>query len=136
MLFVCVQKIYQYNLPEKKASSFAKRNLPPPKLPRGPRMPGDNAIKFPGIAIIIKNDRTVQINEDPVEWDLLNNILEDIYSIRTDKSIRIIKENKVFQEDVITVMDIVKKLHLEVKEIIILEKGQEAIPERLIVCRF
>jgi biopolymer transport protein ExbD len=98
---------------------------------RGPRMPSDSEIKFPGIAIIVMNDRTVCFNdnEDPVDWNLLEEKLRDIYSIRTDKSIRIIKEDKAFQEDFLIVMGIVKRLGLEVKEIITLEKGQVVIPE-------
>jgi biopolymer transport protein ExbD len=128
-IFIYVLKSYEYNLPEKKTSQLVKRNSRPPQRPMGPWMPGDNEIKFPGIAIIIMNDRTVCINEEPWEWDFLEIKLEDIYQIRTDKSIRIIKENKAYQEDFLIVMDIVKRLGLEVKEIITLEQGQSAIPE-------
>jgi biopolymer transport protein ExbD len=129
-IFIYVLKSYEYNLPEKKANPFVKRNLPPPQRPRGPLMPSDMK-KFSGIAIIIKNDRTVCLNQDPVDWNILEEMLRDIYSTRTDKSIRIIKENKAFQEDLLIVMDIVKRLGLEVKEIITLEEGQAAILERL-----
>jgi hypothetical protein len=94
-------------------------------------MPGDNEIKFFGIAVIITNDRTVCINQDPVGWDILESILGDLYQIRADKSIRIIKEDEVFQEDVLIVMNIVKRLNLKVKEIINMEKGQTAIPDSL-----
>jgi biopolymer transport protein ExbD len=130
-IFIYVLKSYEYNLPEKKANPFVKMNLPPPRSLRGPRMPSDSEIKFPGIAIIVMNDRTVCFNdnEDPVDWNLLEEKLRDIYSIRTDKSIRIIKEDKAFQEDFLIVMGIVKRLGLEVKEIITLEKGQVVIPE-------
>lgn len=130
-IFFFVLKSYEYNLPEKKANPFVKRNLPPPRAPKGPRMPGDNEIKFPGIAIIIMNDRTVCLDEDPVDWNLLEERLREIYQILTDKSIRIIKEDKAFQEDFLIVMGIVKRLHLELKEIINLEKGQVAISESL-----
>jgi biopolymer transport protein ExbD len=129
-IFIYVLKSYEYNLPEKKTSRLVKRNLPLPRLPRAPLMP-DDIKKYSGIAIVSMNDRTVCLNQDPVDWNILEEMLRDIYSTRTDKSIRIIKENKAFQEDLLIVMDIVKRLDLEVKEIITLEEGQAAIPERL-----
>jgi len=71
-----------------------------------------------GIVLTLESDRTVKINQDPVEMNLLENTLRDLYQTRTDKTIFIRADETLNYQDVLRIIDIAKGAGIEVLGVI------------------
>ena len=71
-----------------------------------------------GIVLTLESDRTVKINQDPVDMTLLENTLRDLYQTRTDKTIFIRADESLNYQDVLGIIDIAKGAGIEVLGVI------------------
>ncbi len=71
-----------------------------------------------GIVLTLENDRTVKINQDPVDMTVLENTLRDLYQTRTDKTIFIRADESLSYQDVLRIIDIAKGAGIEVLGVI------------------
>jgi biopolymer transport protein TolR len=71
-----------------------------------------------GIVLTLESDRTVKINQDPVDMNLLENTLRDLYQTRTDKTIFIRADETLNYQDVLRIIDIAKGAGIEVLGVI------------------
>jgi biopolymer transport protein ExbD len=65
------------------------------------------------IVLTMESDRTIKINQDVVELNLLENRLRDMYQIRQDKTIFIRADETLPYQDVLRVIDIAKGAGIE-----------------------
>jgi biopolymer transport protein ExbD len=70
------------------------------------------------IVLTIESDHVVKINQDPIELNLLENRLRDIYQIRADKTIFIRADETLPYQEVLRVIDIAKGAGIEVLGVI------------------
>jgi biopolymer transport protein ExbD len=71
-----------------------------------------------GIVLTLESDRTVKINQDTVDMNLLENTLRDLYQTRTDKTIFIRADETLNYQDVLRIIDIAKGAGIEVLGVI------------------
>ena len=71
-----------------------------------------------GIVLTLESDRTVKINQDIVDLNLLENTLRDLYQTRTDKTIFIRADETLNYQDVLRLIDIAKGAGIEVLGVI------------------
>jgi biopolymer transport protein TolR len=71
-----------------------------------------------GIVLTLESDQTVKINQDPVDLNLLENTLRDLYQTRTDKTIFIRADEGLYYKDVLRIIDIAKGAGIEVLGVI------------------
>jgi biopolymer transport protein TolR len=79
---------------------------------------GQGAQDNRGIVLTLESDNTVKINQDPVDMNLLENTLRDLYQTRTDKTIFIRADEDLSYKDVLRVIDIAKGAGIEVLGVI------------------
>jgi biopolymer transport protein ExbD len=79
---------------------------------------GGGAQDARGIVLTLESDRSVKINQDPVEMTLLENTLRDLYQTRTDKTIFIRADESLNYQDVLQIIDIAKGAGIEVLGVI------------------
>ncbi|MCU0276294.1 MAG: biopolymer transporter ExbD [Acidobacteria bacterium] len=79
---------------------------------------GGGAQDARGIVLTLESDRTVKINQDPVDMTLLENTLRDLYQTRTDKTIFIRADESLNYQDVLGIIDIAKGAGIEVLGVI------------------
>lgn len=77
---------------------------------------GDTSAR--GIVLTLESDRTVKINQDPIDVNLLENTLRDLYQTRTDKTIFIRADETLNYQDVLRIIDIAKGAGIEVLGVI------------------
>ena len=65
------------------------------------------------IVLTMESDRTIKINQDVVELNLLENRLRDMYQIRQDKTIFIRADESLPYQDVLRIIDIAKGAGIE-----------------------
>ena len=70
------------------------------------------------VVLTMESDRTLKINQDPIELNLLENRLRDIYQIRQDKTIFIRADETLPYKDVLSIIDIAKGAGIEVLGVI------------------
>jgi len=70
------------------------------------------------IVLTLESDQTVKINQDIVDFNLLENTLRDLYQTRTDKTIFIRADEGLFYKDVLHIIDIAKGAGIEVLGVI------------------
>ncbi len=87
----------------------------PETLPPGG--PGDQT-DVRGIVLTLESDKTVKINQDVVDINLLENTLRDLYQTRTDKTIFIRADETLNYQDVLNIIDIAKGAGIEVLGVI------------------
>lgn len=90
------------------------------KLPET-QTPGDDPIdpnQVRGIVLTLESDRTVKINQDAVDMNLLESTLRDLYQTRTDKTIFIRADESLNYQDVLRIIDIAKGAGIEVLGVI------------------
>ncbi len=88
------------------------------KLPETQRDDGDGGGDTRGIVLTLESDRTVKINQDLVDMNLLENTLRDLYQTRTDKTIFIRADETLNYQDVLRIIDIAKGAGIEVLGVI------------------
>ena len=79
---------------------------------------GGGAQDVRGIVLTLESDRTVKINQDVVDMNLLENTLRDLYQTRTDKTIFIRADESLNYQDVLRIIDIAKGAGIEVLGVI------------------
>lgn len=79
---------------------------------------GGGAQDVRGIVLTLESDRTVKINQDPVDMTLLENTLRDLYQTRQDKTIFIRADESLNYQDVLGIIDIAKGAGIEVLGVI------------------
>ncbi len=65
------------------------------------------------IVLTMESDRTIKINQDAIELNLLENRLRDMYQIRQDKTIFIRADESLPYQDVLRIIDIAKGAGIE-----------------------
>ena len=65
------------------------------------------------IVLTMESDRTIKINQDVIELNLLENRLRDMYQIRQDKTIFIRADESLPYQDVLRIIDIAKGAGIE-----------------------
>ena len=70
------------------------------------------------IVLTLESDQTIKINQDVVDFNLLENTLRDLYQTRTDKTIFIRADEGLYYKDVLHVIDIAKGAGIEVLGVI------------------
>jgi biopolymer transport protein TolR len=70
------------------------------------------------IVLTMESDQTLKINSDPIELNLLETKLRDMYQIRQDKTIFIRADETLAYKDVLRVIDIAKGAGIEVLGVI------------------
>jgi len=70
------------------------------------------------IVLTMESDKSVKINQDPVDLNLLENRLRDMYQIRQDKTIFIRADETLPYQDVLRIIDIAKGAGIEVLGVI------------------
>ena len=88
--------------------------LPETQSPGGDGGPTDNR----GIVLTLESDNTVKINQDPVDINLLESSLRDLYQTRTDKTIFIRADETLYYKDVLRIIDIAKGAGIDVLGVI------------------
>ncbi len=71
-----------------------------------------------GIVLTLESDRTVKINQDAVDLNVLESTLRDLYQTRTDKTIFIRADETLNYQDVLRIIDIAKGAGIEVLGVI------------------
>jgi len=71
-----------------------------------------------GIVLTLESDKTVKINQDPVDINLLEGTLRDLYQTRTDKTIFIRADETLNYQEVLHIIDIAKGAGIEVLGVI------------------
>ncbi len=79
---------------------------------------GDGPQDVRGIVLTLEGDRTVKINQDPIDINLLEGTLRDLYQTRTDKTIFIRADETLNYQDVLYIIDIAKGAGIEVLGVI------------------
>ncbi len=79
---------------------------------------GENPQDVRGIVLTLESDQTIKINQDPVDLNLLENTLRDLYQTRTDKTIFIRADEGLYYKDVLRIIDIAKGAGIEVLGVI------------------
>jgi biopolymer transport protein ExbD len=77
--------------------------------------PGDEPIaqNVTAVVLTIESDHTIKINADPIDLNLLENRLRDLYQIRQDKTIFIRADETLPYQEVLRVIDIAKGAGIE-----------------------
>lgn len=88
------------------------------KLPETQTNDGTGGGDSRGIVLTLESDRTVKINQDLVDMNLLENTLRDLYQTRTDKTIFIRADETLNYQDVLRIIDIAKGAGIEVLGVI------------------
>lgn len=70
------------------------------------------------IILTMESDQTLKINQDPIDLNLLENRLRDLYQTRTDKTIFIRADEGLYYKDVLRIIDIAKGAGIEVLGVI------------------
>jgi biopolymer transport protein TolR len=65
------------------------------------------------VVLTLESDHTLKINQDPIELNLLENRLRDIYQIRANKTIFIRADETLPYQDVLRIIDIAKGAGVE-----------------------
>jgi len=89
------------------------------KLPETQSAGGEGGdVSNRGIVLTLESDRTVKINQDVIDMNLLENTLRDLYQTRTDKTIFIRADETLNYQDVLRIIDIAKGAGIEVLGVI------------------
>jgi biopolymer transport protein TolR len=75
---------------------------------------GVGAERAGGIILTLERNLTVKINQEPIDREMLEARLKDIYMRRTDKTIFIRADRSVVYKDVLKLIDIAKGSGIEV----------------------
>jgi len=67
-----------------------------------------------GIVLTLERDLALKINQEPIDRDMLENRLKDLYIRRTDKTIFIRADRSVPYKEVLRIIDIAKGSGIEV----------------------
>jgi biopolymer transport protein ExbD len=70
------------------------------------------------IVLTMESDQTLKINQDPIDLNLLETKLRDMYQIRQDKTIFIRADETLAYKDVLRIIDIAKGAGIEVLGVI------------------
>ena len=70
------------------------------------------------VVLTMESDKTIKINQDPIELNLLENRLRDMYQIRQDKTIFIRADESLPYQEVLRIIDIAKGAGIEVLGVI------------------
>jgi biopolymer transport protein TolR len=70
------------------------------------------------VVLTMESDKTVKINQDPIDLNLLENRLRDLYQIRQDKTIFIRADETLPYQEVLRIIDIAKGAGIEVLGVI------------------
>ena len=70
------------------------------------------------IVLTLESDQTIKINQDPIDLNLLESSLRDLYQTRTDKTIFIRADEGLYYKDVLHIIDIAKGAGIEVLGVI------------------
>jgi biopolymer transport protein ExbD len=70
------------------------------------------------IVLTMESDQTLKINAEPIELNLLETKLRDMYQIRQDKTIFIRADETLAYKDVLRIIDIAKGAGIEVLGVI------------------
>ena len=70
------------------------------------------------VVLTMESDQTLKINQDPIELNLLENRLRDLYQIRQDKTIFIRADESLQYQYVLRIIDIAKGAGVEVLGVI------------------
>ena len=79
---------------------------------------GGGAQDSRGIVLTLESDNTVKINQEPVDINLLEKTLADLYQTRTDKTIFIRADETLYYKDVLRIIDIAKGAGIDVLGVI------------------
>jgi biopolymer transport protein ExbD len=81
---------------------------------------GGQGTEGPTTAVVLtmESDKTIKINQDPIELNLLENRLRDMYQIRQDKTIFIRADETLPYQEVLRIIDIAKGAGIEVLGVI------------------
>jgi len=74
---------------------------------------GGGGTSTTAIVLTMESDRTIKINQDVIELNLLENRLRDMYQIRQDKTIFIRADESLPYQDVLRIIDIAKGAGIE-----------------------
>ncbi|MBU4267449.1 MAG: biopolymer transporter ExbD [Acidobacteria bacterium] len=89
------------------------------KLPETQQQdPGGGPVGTSAIVLTLESDQTIKINQDTVDFNLLENTLRDLYQTRTDKTIFIRADEGLYYKDVLHIIDIAKGAGIEVLGVI------------------
>jgi biopolymer transport protein ExbD len=88
------------------------------KLPETSRGEGEGEGPTNAIVLTMESDQTLKINQDPIELNLLETKLRDMYQIRQDKTIFIRADETLAYKDVLRIIDIAKGAGVEVLGVI------------------
>jgi biopolymer transport protein TolR len=88
------------------------------KLPETQQGTEGEPPKSQGIVLTLESDNTVKINQDPVDINLLEKTLADLYQTRTDKTIFIRADETLYYKDVLRIIDIAKGAGIDVLGVI------------------
>jgi biopolymer transport protein TolR len=75
---------------------------------------GQGAERTGGVILTLEKNLAVKINQEPIDIDMLEARLKDIYMRRTDKTIFIRADRSVVYKDVLKLIDIAKGSGIEV----------------------
>ena len=75
---------------------------------------GPGAERVGGIVLTLEKNLAVKINQEPIDTDMLEARLKDLYMRRTDKTIFIRADRSVVYKDVLKLIDIAKGSGIEV----------------------
>jgi biopolymer transport protein TolR len=70
------------------------------------------------VVLTMESDKAIKINQDPIELNLLENRLRDMYQIRQDKTIFIRADETLPYQEVLRIIDIAKGAGIEVLGVI------------------
>ena len=81
---------------------------------------GGGGTEGPTTAVVLtmESDKTIKINQDPIELNLLEGRLRDMYQIRQDKTIFIRADETLPYQEVLRIIDIAKGAGIEVLGVI------------------
>jgi len=89
------------------------------KLPETQQQePGGAPQGTTAIILTMESDQTLKLNQDPIDLNLLENRLRDLYQTRTDKTIFIRADEGLYYKDVLRIIDIAKGAGIEVLGVI------------------
>ena len=89
------------------------------KLPETQQQdPDGGPVGTSAIVLTLESDQTIKINQDTVDFNLLENTLRDLYQTRTDKTIFIRADEGLYYKDVLHIIDIAKGAGIEVLGVI------------------
>ncbi|HUU06607.1 MAG TPA: biopolymer transporter ExbD [Patescibacteria group bacterium] len=79
---------------------------------------GRGPVGSSAIVLTLESNQTIKINQDTVDFNLLENTLRDLYQTRTDKTIFIRADEGLYYKDVLHIIDIAKGAGIEVLGVI------------------